>query len=43
MELRFLAGLTVEETADVLELSERTVYLDWKMARAWLRQRLSAE
>ncbi len=40
-ELRFLAGLTVEETAEVLAVSPRTVKLDWKMARAWLRRELS--
>ena len=40
VELRFLTGLTVQETAEVLELSERTVYLDWKMARAWLQRQL---
>ena len=41
VELRFLAGLTIPETADVLEVSERTVSLDWSMARAWLERRLS--
>ena len=40
VELRFLTGLTVEETAEVLGVSERTVYLDWKMARTWLQHRL---
>ncbi len=43
VELRFLAGLTVEETAAVLEISPRTVKLDWQMARAWLRRELSRE
>ncbi len=37
VELRFLAGLTVDETAEVLSISPRTVKLDWRMARAWLR------
>ena len=41
VELRFLTGLTVEETAEILGVTERTVYLDWKMARTWLEQRLS--
>ena len=41
VELRFLAGLTIQETAEVLEVSERTVSLDWTMARAWLERRLA--
>jgi RNA polymerase sigma factor (TIGR02999 family) len=36
VELRFFAGLTVEETAGVLETSERTVKRDWQKARALL-------
>ncbi len=40
VELRFLAGLSVAETAEVLAVSERTVKLDWQMAKAWLRQEL---
>lgn len=36
IELRFFGGLTVEQTALVLGLSDRSVYLDWKMARAWM-------
>ncbi len=41
VELRFLAGLTVEETAEVLGYSSRSVFLDWSMARAWLQRRLA--
>ena len=41
VELRYFAGLTVEETADVLEASPRTVKRDWQMARAWLRREMS--
>jgi len=37
VELRFFAGLTVEETARLLDTSVRTVHRDWAMARAWLR------
>jgi RNA polymerase sigma factor (TIGR02999 family) len=36
VELRFLAGLTIAQTASILAVSERTVKLDWRMARAWL-------
>ena len=36
IELRFFAGLSVEETASVLEVSSDTVKRDWKLARAWL-------
>ncbi len=40
MELRFFGGLSVEETAQVLAISEKTVKRDWSMARAWLRGEL---
>ena len=36
MKLRFFTGLSVEETASVLGLSERTVKREWQFARAWL-------
>jgi RNA polymerase sigma-70 factor, ECF subfamily len=41
VEMRFLGGLTIEETADVLGVSPRTVKLDWTMARAWLLDQLN--
>jgi RNA polymerase sigma factor (sigma-70 family) len=41
VELRFFAGLTVEETAHVLEVSPDTVARDWRMARTWLLRELS--
>ena len=41
VELRFFAGLTVKETADVLGVSARTVEDDWSFARAWLLRELS--
>jgi RNA polymerase sigma factor (TIGR02999 family) len=41
VELRFFGGLTVEETAEVLEVSEETVTRDWRMAKAWLFRELS--
>lgn len=42
-ELRFFAGLSVSEVAMVIGKSERTVELDWRTARAWLRDRLGSE
>ncbi len=36
VELRFFAGLTVEETAEVIKASPETVLRDWRLARAWL-------
>jgi RNA polymerase sigma factor (TIGR02999 family) len=41
VELRFFGGLSVEETADVLEVSEETVTRDWRMAKSWLFRALS--
>lgn len=43
VELRFFAGLTIEETAAVLQLSPAMVKIDWRMARAWLKSQLSSE
>lgn len=40
VECRFFGGLSVEETADVLRLSVRTVKRDWILAKAWLYRRL---
>jgi len=40
VECRYFAGLTVEETADALDVSPRTVKYDWAMARAWLYDRV---
>jgi RNA polymerase sigma factor (TIGR02999 family) len=40
IELRFFGGLTVDETADVLNISRQTVIRDWKLARAWLSREL---
>ena len=36
VELRFFGGLTEEETAEVLELSPRTIKREWSLAKAWL-------
>ena len=43
VQLRYFAGLTVEETAEVLEVSPRTVRREWETARLWLFQRLERE
>jgi RNA polymerase sigma factor (TIGR02999 family) len=40
LELRFFGGLSVEETAQALAISEKTVKRDWSVARAWLRGEL---
>ena len=42
VELRFFGGLSIEETAEVLEVSHATVERDWKMARAWLRKAVTS-
>lgn len=41
VELKFFGGLSIEETAEVLGIGHATVERDWKMARAWLRTKLS--
>jgi RNA polymerase sigma factor (TIGR02999 family) len=40
VELRYFAGLSVEETADILEVTTRTVVRDWKTVRIWLHGEL---
>jgi RNA polymerase sigma factor (TIGR02999 family) len=40
VELRYFAGMNTTETADVLGLSERTVYRYWRFIKAWLKSRL---
>ncbi len=40
IELRFFGGLSVEESAEVLKISSRTVRREWNFARAWLRDQL---
>jgi len=42
VELRYFAGLSVEETAEVLDVSPATVKRDWAYARAWLLERIEA-
>ena len=41
IELRFFGGLTIEETAEVLNISPATVKRDWNMAKAWLYGEIS--
>ncbi|HTA68559.1 MAG TPA: sigma-70 family RNA polymerase sigma factor [Bryobacteraceae bacterium] len=41
VELRYFGGLTVEETAQALGISPKTVKRDWSVARAWLRRELA--
>jgi RNA polymerase sigma factor (TIGR02999 family) len=41
VELRFFGGLSVEETAEVLEVSQETVTRDWKTAKTWLFRELA--
>ena len=41
VELRFFGGLSVEETAAVVGVSERTIKREWQMSRAWLRREMS--
>jgi RNA polymerase sigma factor (TIGR02999 family) len=43
VELRFFGGLSIEETAEVLKVSNETVVRDWRLARAWLLRELSRE
>ena len=40
VELRFFVGMSVEETAKILALSEKTVKRDWEFARVWLEREL---
>ena len=40
VEMRFFGGLSVEEVAEVLKVSEETVVRDWRLAKVWLRREL---
>lgn len=42
VELRFFCGLSIEETAELLQVSPGTVMRDWTLAKAWLRKEMSA-
>ncbi len=41
VELRFFGGLTVKETAEVLQVSPDTVLRDWRLAKMWLFRELN--
>jgi RNA polymerase sigma-70 factor, ECF subfamily len=41
VELRFFGGLSVEETAEILQVSPQTVHRDWRFAKSWLRRELT--
>ena len=41
IELRYFGGLTIEETAEVLQIAPPTVSLHWRLARAWLKQEIT--
>jgi len=41
VELRFFGGLTIQETAEVLEISHATVEREWKFAKAWLKREMT--
>ena len=43
IEMRFFGGLTVEETAEVLNVSPATVMGDWRLAKAWLKREMRGD
>ncbi len=43
VELRFFAGLSVNEVAELLQVSEETVMRDWRLAKVWLLRQLQGE
>jgi RNA polymerase sigma factor (TIGR02999 family) len=43
VEMRFFAGLSVEEVADVLKVSRETVMRDWRLAKVWLLRELEGK
>lgn len=43
IELRFFTGLSVDETADMLQVSPQTVMRDWRLAKVWLARELGAD
>ena len=43
IELRYFGGFSVDEVADVLEISPQTVLRDWRLAKAWLQREMKRE
>ena len=43
IELRFFGGLSVAETAEILQGRQQTVMRDWRLAKAWLLRELSGD
>ena len=43
VELRFFGGLSLEETAEVLKVSARTIQREWELAKVWLAREMNAE
>lgn len=43
VELRFFGGLNLEETAEVVKVSSRTIRREWELAKVWLARAMSAE
>jgi RNA polymerase sigma factor (sigma-70 family) len=43
VELRWFGGLSIEEAAEVMEISSATAKREWRTARAWLRRELSPD
>jgi len=43
VEMRYFGGMSVEETAEAMDISPRTVKREWAMAKAWLRVEISAK
>ena len=43
VELRYFGGLSIEETAEVLKISQETVMRDWRFAKTWLLRELSSQ
>ena len=43
VELRFFGGLSLEETAEVLNVSSRTIRREWELAKVWLAREMNSE